>query len=79
MNIIVIYATIFINGVVGIVEYKGEFFRNNEDCITYLQEYNDHINITLQEHINKKDRGATVLYIGCSERDKFYNSNEHST
>tara|TARA_R100001126_G_C4716697_1_gene97301 strand:- start:157 stop:393 length:237 start_codon:yes stop_codon:yes gene_type:complete len=71
MNIIVIYATIFINGVVGIVEYKGEFFRNNEDCITYLQEYNDHINITLQEHINKKDRGATVLYIGCSERDKF--------
>ena len=54
-----------------IVEYKGEFFRNNEDCITYLQEYNDHINTTLQDHINKKDRGATVLYIGCSERDKF--------
>ena len=28
-------------------------------------------NTTLQEHINKKDRGATVLYIGCSKRDKF--------
>ena len=71
MGIIVIYATIILNNVIGVIEYKGELFKSNEDCITYLQTYNDHINKTLKEHLDKKEKGATVLYIGCSERSKF--------
>lgn len=71
MGVIVIYATIIINNVIGVIEYKGELFKSNEDCITYLQTYNDHINKTLKEHLDKKEKGATVLYIGCSERSKF--------
>ena len=71
MGVIVIYATIILNNVIGVIEYKGELFKSNEDCITYLQTYNDHINKTLKEHLDKKEKGATVLYIGCSERSKF--------
>tara|TARA_R100001463_G_scaffold96189_1_gene150725 strand:+ start:81 stop:317 length:237 start_codon:yes stop_codon:yes gene_type:complete len=71
MGVIVIYATIFINGVVGVIEYKGDTFMSSEECISYLQNYNDHINTTLQDHLNQKEKGATVLYIGCSERNKF--------
>ena len=71
MGVIVIYATIILNNVIGVIEYKGELFKDNEECITYLQTYNDHINKTLKEHLDKKEKGATVLYIGCSERSKF--------
>ena len=71
MGVIVIYATIILNNGIGVIEYKGELFKDNEECITYLQTYNDHINKTLKEHLDKKEKGATVLYIGCSERSKF--------
>ena len=71
MGAVVIYATIILNNVVGVIEYKRELFKNNEECIAYLQTYNDHINNTLKEHLDKKENGATVLYIGCSERSKF--------
>ena len=71
MGAVVIYATIILNNVVGVIEYKRELFKNNEECIAYLQTYNDHINKTLKEHLDKKETGATVLYIGCSERSKF--------
>ena len=71
MGAVVIYATIILNNVIGVIEYKGELFKDNEECITYLQTYNDHINKTLKEHLDKKEKGSTVLYIGCSERSKF--------
>ena len=73
MATIVIYATIFVAGIVSVIEYKGDTFITNEDCISYLQTYNDHINETLLDHLNKKEKGATVLFIGCSERSKFIN------
>ena len=43
MATVVIYATIFVAGIVSVIEYKGDTFRTNEDCITYLEEYNNHI------------------------------------
>ena len=71
MTTVVIYATIMLNNIVSVIEYKGEVFKNNEECIIYLQKYNSRINKTLKEHLDKKETGATVLYIGCSERSKF--------
>ena len=71
MGAVVIYATIILNNVIGVIEYKAELFKNNEECIAYLQTYNDHINKTLKEHLDKKEKGSTVLYIGCSDRSKF--------
>ena len=71
MGAVVIYATIILNNVIGVIEYKAELFKDNEECITYLQTYNDHINKTLKEHLDKKEKGSTVLYIGCSDRSKF--------
>ena len=71
MTTVVIYATIMLNNIVSVIEYKGQSFNNNKECISYLQTYNDHINKTLKEHLDKKGNGAIVLYIGCSERSKF--------
>ena len=71
MGVIVIYATLLLNGMVNVIQYKGDTFKTNEECLQYLQTYNLHINETLQEHITKKEKGATVLFIGCSEKNKF--------
>ena len=78
MATIVIYATIFVAGIVSVIEYKGDTFKTDKECISYLQTYNDHINKTLQEHLKKKEKGATVLFIGCSERSKFISAYEQT-
>tara|TARA_R100001082_G_scaffold107706_1_gene81943 strand:+ start:1160 stop:1393 length:234 start_codon:yes stop_codon:yes gene_type:complete len=70
MGTIIIYATLLLNGMVHMVQYKGETFKTHEDCIAYLQEYNSHVNKTLKEHIDKVEKGSTVLFIGCSEIHK---------
>ena len=36
MVTVVIYATIMLNNIVSVVEYKGEVFKNNEECILSL-------------------------------------------
>jgi len=71
MGAVVIYATLLLNGMVNVIQYKADTFKTNEECIQYLQTYNLHINKTLEEHIAKKERGATVLFIGCSQKNKF--------
>jgi hypothetical protein len=48
MEVIIIYATILLNGFVNVIEYKGEFFQSNKECVKYLHDYNNHINTTLQ-------------------------------
>tara|TARA_R100000988_G_scaffold85765_1_gene48623 strand:+ start:98 stop:334 length:237 start_codon:yes stop_codon:yes gene_type:complete len=71
MGAVVIYATLLLNGMVNVIQYKADTFKTYEECISYLQTYNLHINKTLEEHISKKEKGATVLFIGCSEKSKF--------
>ena len=71
MGAVVIYATLLLNGMVNVIQYKANTFKTNEECIQYLQKYNLHINRTLEEHIAKKEKGATVLFIGCSDKNKF--------
>jgi len=71
MGAVLIYATILIGGIVEVIQYKGETFKTNEECVSYLQTYNTHINKTLQDHLDKKSGDAVVLFIGCSEKSKF--------
>ena len=71
MGTVVIYATLLLNGMVNVIQYKADTFKTNEECIQYLLTYNLHINKTLEEHIAKKEKGATVLFIGCSQKNKF--------
>ena len=71
MGVIVIYATLLLNGMVNVIQYKAATFNTYEECIAYLQKYNLHINKTLEEHIYKKEKGATVLFFGCAENNKF--------
>ena len=79
MGSIIIYATIMVNGMISAIEYKGTSFYNDAECIEFLDKNNTHINKTLADHLEKNEPNSVVLFIGCSERDKFYNSNEHST
>ena len=71
MGAVLIYATILIGGIVEVIQYKGETFKTNKECVSYLQTYNTHINKTLQDHLDKKGGDAVVLFIGCSEKSKF--------
>jgi hypothetical protein len=48
MGAVVIYATILIGGIVEVIQYKAEIFKTNEECVSYLQTYNTHVNKTLQ-------------------------------
>lgn len=77
MSAFVIYATILINGIVSVIEYKGEDFVNQDKCLHYLVKENKHINETLDTHLKQTYRGdASVLYIGCSQRGNFIGKNE---
>ena len=77
MSAFVIYATILINGIVSVIEYKGEDFVNQDKCLHYLVKENKHINETLDTHLKQTYRGdASVLYIGCSQRGNFIGENE---
>ena len=77
MSAVVIYATILINGIVSVIEYKGEDFVNQDKCLHYLVKENKHINESLDKHLKQTYRdGASVLYIGCSERGNFTGQNE---
>jgi 3-deoxy-D-manno-octulosonic acid (KDO) 8-phosphate synthase len=71
MGTFIIYATLLINGMVSVIEYKKESFETDTACIKYLQQNNSHINQTLKEHLDKTNRSSAVLFIGCSERNKF--------
>ena len=71
MGAVLIYATILIGGIVEVIQYKGETFKTNKECVSYLQTYNTHINKTLQDHLDKKNGDSVVLFIGCSEKSKF--------
>ena len=62
------------SNMVNVIEYKGTSFRTQTDCIQYLQEQNTHINLTLQQHLEKEEPNSTVLFIGCSERSKLPNN-----
>ena len=77
MSAFVIYATILINGIVSVIEYKGADFVNQDKCLHYLVKENKHINETLDTHLKQTYRGdASVLYIGCSQRGNFTGKNE---
>ena len=48
-----------------------------DKCLHYLVKENKHINETLDKHLKQTYRnGASVLYIGCSERGNFTGENE---
>ena len=72
MGAVVIYATIILNNVVGVIEYKRELFKNNEECIAYLQTYNDHINSTLKEHLDKKKKVLLFFTLGVRREVNLY-------
>jgi len=74
MSVFIIYATVLASNMVNVIEYKGTSFRTQTDCIQYLQEQNTHINLTLQQHLEKEEPNSTVLFIGCSERSKLPNN-----
>ena len=77
MSAFVIYDTILIGGIVSVIEYKGEEFVDQDKCLHYLVKENKHIYESLDKHLKQTYRsGASVLYIGCSQRGNFTGQNE---
>tara|TARA_R110002012_G_scaffold54244_3_gene139161 strand:- start:7775 stop:8008 length:234 start_codon:yes stop_codon:yes gene_type:complete len=76
MGAFIIYATILVNGTIGVIEYKQTMFKTDVQCVQFLEQNNAHINGTLKEHLKKREPNSTVLFIGCSERNKITNETD---
>jgi hypothetical protein len=76
MSIVVIFATILFNGQVENLEYKGNTFANQKECIDYIAKKGDHISTTLKQHLDKTYPNSTVLIVACSDRSNFVSDDE---
>jgi len=76
MSMIVIFATILFNGQVENLEYKGNTFVSQKECVDYIAKNGDHISTTLKQHLDKTYPNSTVLIIACSDRTNFVSDDE---
>jgi len=76
MSMIVIFATILFNGQVENLEYKGNKFANQKDCIDYIAKNGEHISTTLKQHLDKAYPNSRVLIVACSDRTNFVSDDE---
>ena len=76
MSMIIIFATILFNGQVENLEYKGNKFANQKDCIDYIAKNGEHISTTLKQHLDKAYPNSRVLIVACSDRTNFVSDDE---
>ena len=76
MKLIIIFASIFFNGQVQKLEYKGNIFKTEEACYKYIENNHDHIMSTLDTHVNNFYPNGSVIYVDCSDKSRFKDLNE---
>ena len=78
MKPIIIFATIFFNGQVENLQYKGvmEGFDTEKDCYAYMDKNGNHIKSTLETHLNNTYPNSRLLVLGCSDRLNFVSVDE---
>ena len=81
MKPIIIFATIFFNGSVENLHYKGasQGFATEKVCYEYVEKHGEKIASTLKQHMNKVYPNSRLLVLGCSDRVNFEGDNETST
>ena len=75
---IIIFATIFFNGQVENLQYKGarEGFDTEKACYEYMEKYGKHVISTLETHLNNVYPNSRLLVLGCSDRINFVSDDE---
>ena len=76
MKVIIIFATIFFNGTIENLEYKGGVFNTQKECTNYIANNRDLISSTLKQHLDKVYPNSEVLIIACSDRVNFVSDDE---
>ena len=76
MKVIIIFATIFFNGTIENLEYKGGVFSTQKECTNYIANNSDLISSTLKQHLDKVYPNSEVLIIACSDRVNFVSEDE---
>ena len=74
---IIIFATIFFNGQVENLQYKGASgFDTENACYEYMEKYGNHVMNTLETHLDNVYPNSRLLVLGCSDRINFASDDE---
>ena len=76
MNLIILYASILIQGQTMNLEFKNALFRTQKDCKYYLSRHEDFVMDTLNIHMNDFYPESTILYVDCTDKSNFEDLNK---
>ena len=71
MSLIILFASILIEGETKNLSYKPALFKTHRECKSYLSKENDLVFETLENHIKKFYPDGTILYVDCTKRSDF--------
>ena len=71
MSLIILFASILIEGETKNLSYKPALFKTYRECKSYLSKENDIVFETLENHIKKFYPDGAILYVDCAKRSDF--------
>ena len=75
MSLIILFASILIEGKTKSLSYNPALFKTYGECRSYLSKENDLVLETLERHIQKFYPDGTILYLDCTKRSDFEDQN----
>jgi len=75
MSLIILFASILIEGETKSLSYTPALFKTYGECRSYLSKENDLVLETLERHIQKFYPDGTILYLDCTKRSDFEDQN----
>ena len=75
MSLIILFASILIEGETKNLRYNPVFFKTHRECKSYLSKENDLVFETLENHIKMFYRDGTILHVDCAKRSDFKDQN----
>ena len=76
MNLIILYASILIQGQTMNLEFKNALFKTQKDCKYYLSRHEDFVMDTLNIHLKDFYPKSTLLYVDCTDKSNFEDLNK---
>ena len=75
MSLIILFASILIEGETKSLSYNPALFKTYGECRSYLSKENDLVLETLERHIQKFYPDGTIRYLDCTKRSDFEDQN----
>ena len=75
MSLIILFASILIEGETKNLSYKPALFKTLRECKSYLSIENDLVFETLENHIKKFYPDGTIQNVSCAKRSDFLDQN----